>query len=209
MANALLSRMLLQAAGCRRSNALRPTTTIFSRQILAGGAAGFHTTTKVGEASEGQNLSEGPSLTQPAAKKTRRRKKVHDESAVEADAKPRKPRRKKSQVLSDKYEGSDVSEEKAEKLKLKPAPRWSRRSAKAFEGVGGVELPPVESWQQFFPVWNERIKRLRAVVREVHTADMLAEAFVPEGSKEMTVIEVSAGICCFLLPFEQLVDILS
>jgi len=191
--------MLLQAASCRRSNALRP---IFSRRILSGGAAGFHTTTKVEGASEGQNLSEGPSLTLAATKKTRRRKKVRDESAVEADAKPRKPQRKKSQVLSDKYEGSDASQEKPESLRLKPAPRWSTRSAKAFEGVGGVELPPVESWQQFFPVWKERTKRSRAVIREVHTADMLAEAFVPEGSKDMTVIEVSAGIYSFLLPFE-------
>jgi hypothetical protein len=186
--------MLIQAASCRRSYALRPISTIFSRQILSGGVAGFHTTAKVGEASEAQNLSEG-SLTQPATKKTRRKAKAHEESAVEADAKPRKLRRTRAQILSDKSKESDG---KAVKHRLKTAPKRSAIALKASGIVGRVELPPVESWYQCFPVWKERTKLSRAIIREVHTADMLAEAFVPSGSKDVTVIEVSAGIFFFL-----------
>lgn len=193
--------MIMQAASCRRSNALRPISTIFFRQILSGGAAGFHTSAKVGEASEARNLSEEASLAPLATKKRRRTKmKAHEESAVEVDAEPRKPQPTGAQVPSDKGEsnGMDV------KRKLKSAPRRSALPAKASGIVAAVELPPVESWHQFFPVRKERTKHSRAIIREVHTADMLAEAFVPEGSKDMTVIEVSAGIF-FFPPIVQVV----
>ena len=194
----------MQAASCRHSNALRPIPTIFSRQILSGGAAGFHTTAKVGEASEAQNLSEEARLTTPATKK-RRRTKAHEESAVEVDAEPRKPQPRRTQVPFDKGEPNGVDV----KRKLKSAPRRSVLPAKASGIVAAVELPPVESWHQFFPVRKERTKHSRAIIREVHTADMLAEAFVPEGSKDMTVIEVSAGIFFFFLSFKWLVETFS
>lgn len=204
MANAHFSRMFMQAASCRHSNALRPIPTIFSRQILSGGAAGFHTNAKVGEVSEAQNLSEEARLTPPATKK-RRRTKAHEESAVEVDAEPRKPQPRRTQVPFDKGEPNGVDV----KRKLKSAPRRSVLPAKASGIVAAVELPPVESWHQFFPVRKERTKHSRAIIREVHTADMLAEAFVPEGSKDMTVIEVSAGIFFFFLSFKWLVETFS
>jgi len=190
MASAHLSRMLMQAASCRRSNALRPISTIFARQILSGGAAEFHTTAKVGEASKAQNLSEEPSLTQPATKKRPRRTKAQ---MLEDKEKSQKPQRTGAQAPSDKEESNGM----AVKRRLK-SPRSSALPVELSEIVAAVELPPVESWQHFFPVRRESKKRSRAIIREVHTADMLAEAFVPEGSKDMTVIEVSPGIFFFL-----------
>ena len=202
MANARVSRMFIQAASRRRSNTLCPVSTIFTRQLLSGSTAGFHTTAKVGEASEAHNLSEEASLTQPATKKTRRRTKVHEESAVEVDAKPRKTRRTRAQIPSDKSEESDAPKRNVGKRKLKSSPRASAH-VKVPEIVAEVELPPVESWHRFFPVWKERTKHSRAVIREVDTADMLAKACVPRGSRDMTVIEVSPGI--FFLPVNRVV----
>ncbi|KIM45436.1 hypothetical protein M413DRAFT_442113 [Hebeloma cylindrosporum] len=208
MANTHISRMLLQAASCRRSGALRPISTIFSRQTLSRGAAGFHTTAKVGEAEEAQKLSEEASLTQSATETTRRKKKADEQSVVKADAKPRRPRRTKAEMAIVKAEeaanpkprkfrrtAAEVKAAKAEKAakpRLKPAPRCAAYNYE-YPVSGEVELPPVYSWHQFFPVWKEKTKHTRASVREVDTADKLANAFVPEGSKDMTVIEISAG----------------
>jgi transcription factor 1 len=158
--------------------------------MLSEGAAGFHTTVKVGKASTAQKSSEEGSHSQEPTKKPRRQKKKANETeAMEVDAKPRKPRGTTTQVLSDN------PAEKAAKRTIKPTRRLRASTITVPDLGAGVELPPVESWHDIFPVWRERTKHSRAIIRELHTADMLAEAFVPEGSKDMTVIEVSPGIC--------------
>jgi len=196
MPNAHLPRMFLQAARCYRTNGLRPISTTFSQHRLSEGTAGFHTTVKIGTASAAQNPSQGDHSQEPKKKKRRQKTKAN-EAAMEVDAKPQKPRGASTQVLSDSLK------EKVAKRTIKPTRRLIAHTVTIPDLGAGVELPHVESWHKFFPVWRERTKLSRAIIREVDTADMLAEACVPKGSKDMTVIEVSPGIC-LLPPFSSI-----
>ena len=58
-----------------------------------------------------------------------------------------------------------------------------------------LELPPIDKWRQYFAI-NEG-QRLRFFLRNPDTTRMLAEAFVPEGSKDLIIIEAASGMQCY------------
>ena len=55
-----------------------------------------------------------------------------------------------------------------------------------------LNLPPIDKWRQYFAIVEAQ--RLRTFLRNPDTAQMLAEALVPEGSKDLIIIEAAAGI---------------
>lgn len=54
----------------------------------------------------------------------------------------------------------------------------------------GVELPPLEEWWKIFRYSELRKRR---TIKNPETAKMLAELYVPEGSKDKVIIEAWAG----------------
>ena len=66
----------------------------------------------------------------------------------------------------------------------------------AFSGPQ-LNLPPIERWRQFFSIMEGH--RLRLFLRNPDTARMLAEAFVPEGSKDLIVIEAASGMYSYFV----------
>ena len=54
-----------------------------------------------------------------------------------------------------------------------------------------VNLPPVSEWTKLFPHHN--VVRERVYLRNPTTADVVAEAFVPEGSKGKVIVETFPG----------------
>jgi len=52
-------------------------------------------------------------------------------------------------------------------------------------------LPPIDKWRRIFSIMEGH--RLRSFLRNPDTARMLAEAFVPEGSKDLIIIEAAPG----------------
>ena len=65
--------------------------------------------------------------------------------------------------------------------------------------VSKLNLPPIDKWRQYFAIAEGQ--RLRTFLRHPETARMLAEAFVPEGSKDLIVIEAAAGMhTCLSIP---------
>lgn len=63
------------------------------------------------------------------------------------------------------------------------------QSAKAKQ-VDGPELPPISEWRKHFP---STLSMHRVFIRNPDTADLLANAFVPEGSKDKVIIEGYPG----------------
>ncbi|KAF8812924.1 S-adenosyl-L-methionine-dependent methyltransferase [Phlegmacium glaucopus] len=57
--------------------------------------------------------------------------------------------------------------------------------------VSKLNLPPIDKWRQYFAI--AEAQRLRTFIRHPETAQKLAEAFVPEGSKDLIIIEAAAG----------------
>lgn len=56
-----------------------------------------------------------------------------------------------------------------------------------------VHLPPISTWRRVFRITKEVGKRVS--MRNPATCRKLAEAYVPEGSKDRVVIEASPGTC--------------
>ena len=83
-----------------------------------------------------------------------------------------------------------------------PKPKTRRRIAQLTEEdeaamkVSKLNLPPIDKWRQYFAIMEAQ--RLRFFLRNPDTAQMLAEAFVPEGSKDLIVIEAAAGMHSYL-----------
>jgi hypothetical protein len=67
----------------------------------------------------------------------------------------------------------------------------SEEDEAAFSGPQ-LNLPPIDKWRQLFSIMEGH--RLRLFLRNPDTARMLAEAFVPEGSKDLIVIEAAPGM---------------
>lgn len=63
---------------------------------------------------------------------------------------------------------------------------------KAALSVSKLNLPPIDKWRQYFAIIEGQ--RLRTFLRHPETARTLAEAFVPEGSKDLIIIEAAAGM---------------
>jgi len=100
------------------------------------------------------------------AVKTKRTRKVKDEN--------KKPKPKK--------------EKKPAKPKVGKAPR----RGEVLPDVPPGELPPIDLWRKYFLF--EKVATHRSVIRNPETAAMLAETFVPEGSKDKIIIDVSPGV---------------
>ena len=63
--------------------------------------------------------------------------------------------------------------------------------------VSKLNLPPIDKWHQrrYFAIMEGQ--PLRFFLRNPDTARMLAEAFVPEGSKDLIIIEAASGMQCY------------
>ena len=89
----------------------------------------------------------------------------------------------------------DVAPEKKRRTRsLVAKPRPSRRPGLTEEElkVSKLILPPIDKWRQYFAIMEGQ--RLRFFLRNPDTAQTLAEAFVPEGSKDLIIIEAAAGM---------------
>jgi hypothetical protein len=82
-------------------------------------------------------------------------------------------------------------------LKRKRRPRKSQltEEEQAAISVSKLNLPPIDKWRQYFAIMEGQ--RLRFFLRNPDTARMLAEAYVPEGSKDLIVIEAAAGMLSY------------
>ena len=63
--------------------------------------------------------------------------------------------------------------------------------------VSKLNLPPIDKWRQYFAIAEGQ--RIRTFLRHPETARMLAEAFVPEGSKDLIIIEAAPGMRSYYL----------
>ncbi|KAF8971134.1 S-adenosyl-L-methionine-dependent methyltransferase [Flammula alnicola] len=131
----------------------------------------------------------------------RRRSKAGEPSSDPAEAASPPTRRRRSKTVE-----ASASSEPSEDS---PSPSPSRRVRKRAEGAAPstttkakkdieplthtstLELPPIDEWRKYFALTRESAHR--ASVRNPETARMLAEAFVPEGSKDKIIIEASPG----------------
>ena len=108
---------------------------------------------------------------------------------------PRKPRLTKEDEATLSVSSSDAT--LPVKLVKKRKPRGPRKSLLTEEdeaalSISKLNLPPIDKWRPYFPIMEGQ--RLRVFLRNPDTARMLAEAFVPEGSKDLIIIEAAAGM---------------
>jgi transcription factor 1 len=66
-----------------------------------------------------------------------------------------------------------------------------------------AELPPREKWNKYFP-WTTEVKG-RASIVNPDAARKLAEAYVPEGSKDQVIIEAFPG-ALYISAFRQFAE---
>jgi hypothetical protein len=73
------------------------------------------------------------------------------------------------------------------------------RKPELTEDLSKLKLPPIDKWQQrrYFAIMEGQQSRF--FLRNPDTARMLAEAFVPEGSKDLIIVEAAAGMHNFFL----------
>jgi transcription factor 1 len=58
--------------------------------------------------------------------------------------------------------------------------------------ISKQELPPLELWAHFFPYTKET--QHRTTIQNPETARMIAEALIPEGSKDKIIIDAYPGM---------------
>ena len=118
--------------------------------------------------------------------------------------KPRKPRTPKPKSTG----GPQLTGE--DEAAILPVKRHNRRGRgprkselteedEAALRVSKLNLPPIDKWRQYFAIMEAQ--RLRFFLRNPDTARILAEAFVPEGSEDLIVIEAAAGMHSYLFIF--------
>jgi len=66
-----------------------------------------------------------------------------------------------------------------------------KKSEEVLPKVVGWDLPPLDLWRKYFPLDKSSLHR--SVIRNPDTAAMLADAFVPEGSKDKIIIDACPG----------------
>ena len=78
-----------------------------------------------------------------------------------------------------------------------PVGRQSKRPKLTEEELNEskLNLPPIDKWRNYFAIMEGQ--RLRFFLRNPDTARKLAEVFVPEGSKDLIVIEAAPGMHSF------------
>jgi transcription factor 1 len=67
----------------------------------------------------------------------------------------------------------------------------SKKREEVLSKVVGWDLPPLNLWRKYFPLDKSSLHR--SVIRNPDTAAMLADAFVPEGSKDKIIIDACPG----------------
>jgi hypothetical protein len=67
----------------------------------------------------------------------------------------------------------------------------AKKSEEVLPKVVGWDLPPLNLWRKYFPLDKSSLHR--SVIRNPDTAAMLADAFVPEGSKDKIIIDACPG----------------
>ncbi|KAF9050264.1 S-adenosyl-L-methionine-dependent methyltransferase [Panaeolus papilionaceus] len=157
------------------------------------------------------NLSE-----EPPVKKTRVRRVKTDSSSVQAEDGTKKTRKRSSKKVvtsSEQQEGLADEPANIDTTKGKRARKsisvlaekegyFQRRQSNIslrhrvqaddyVPDASKLELPPLNDWRPHFP-WSKEIA-MRSSVRNPDTAAMLADAFLPEGSKDQIVIEANPG----------------
>jgi len=105
--------------------------------------------------------------------------KQQDEAVSEQKVKAKRTRKPKNEGPS-----TPVQPRKREQSKL--------RRGEVLPDVPPGELPPIELWRKYF--LTEKVVSRRSVIRNPETAAMLAETFVPEGSKDKIIIDASPGM---------------
>ena len=83
-------------------------------------------------------------------------------------------------------------EKKKETEKVLKRGKASLRPGEVLPEVPAGELPPINLWRKYF--LTEKASGQRCAVRKPETAAMLADIFVPEGSKDKIIIEASPGV---------------
>jgi hypothetical protein len=80
-------------------------------------------------------------------------------------------------------------------VKAKARGKASLQPGEVLPEVPAGDLPPIDMWRKYFPI--EKASGHRCSVRRPETAAMLADAFVPDGSKDKIIIEASPGVLIF------------
>ena len=181
----LLSACLRKGATCRRANFLRS---------MAVAQAGSYRL--LSDAAVVEDIA-------PSSQKRQRKTKEIDPNAPVVEK--RKAGRPKKITVDKKIKVKDASPPNARKpgrltyaTRLKNAPIFPP----------GWDLPPLDEWRSYFPVSKDTLAK--AVVRKPESAALMAEAFVPEGSRDKIIIDASPGALSLLSPvyFTHLINII-
>ena len=131
-------------------------------------------------------------VAQSSQKRQRKTKEIDPNAPV---VEKRKAGRPKKITVDKKIKVKDPSPPNARKPgRLTYATRL--RNAPIFPP--GWDLPPLDEWRSYFPVSKDTLAK--AVVRKPESAALMAEAFVPEGSKDKIIIDASPGALPLLSP---------
>ena len=136
------------------------------------------------ESSTEEPVKKRQKRSETAKSKVARRPKLTEEeelnvsirSSESSTEEPVKKRRKRSETAKPRTRRPELTEEEL--------------------NVSKLNLPPIDKWRQYFAIMEGQ--RLRFFLRNPDTARKLAEAFVPEGSKDLIIIEAASGMrSCF------------
>jgi hypothetical protein len=107
--------------------------------------------------------------------------------------KPSKPPSKPSKpALEQALEGLCLLDHVASPTKLLDLARRAEPKWKAAHSDPKVDLPPKLDWAKHFPL--NSLVRDRVCIRDATTADAVAEAFVPSGSRGKVIVEAFPGM---------------
>ena len=174
------------------NNCRRYLSEVSSQLSKAGPHDASHTAPHSSKPKEGSDPDASAPTTladeQPAKKKRKRTIKT-----VVAEGTPTLTTLTGGQINKDPKPKKEKKKE-TEKEKEKEAKRGkaSLRPGEVLPEVPAGELPPIDLWRKYF--LTEKASSQRCVVRKPETAAMLADIFVPEGSKDKIIIEASPGV---------------
>ena len=139
----------------------------------------------------------------PVRKRPGRKPKVHTESTAELPVEKEKKRLGRPPKHISAVEGlesgdpckPDIGRPNSDKIPRKYSRKFRPKKPQEVKEdatrVSFLELPPAEEWHHYFPVKKETAHR--TMISNTETARILAEKFVPEGSKNKIIIEANPG----------------
>lgn len=193
------ARCLLQTATHRRPSPVCASTctTSFSRRWFSDATASSTTS----PAAETTIDADAPET--PVKKRRGRKPKVDTQSTAELpDEKEKKRPGRPPKYISTVEELASgdpckpkPGRPKSDKILQKYSRTFRPQKPQAMKGdatrVSFLELPPGEEWHHYFPIKKETAHR--TTVSNTETARILAEKFVPKGSKDKVIIEANPG----------------